>query len=160
MSATVLSIVLRRPIAVALAASLGLGLVPQIASAQPMHGIAMIGEPALPQGFDHLPYVNPDAPKGGRITYGVVGTFDSLNPFILKGGFTAARGLRDPFFGNLVFESLLARSDDEPFTLYGFLAETVETPPDRGWVEFTLNPTARFSDGTPVTVDDVIFRLA
>jgi len=159
MSAVVLSLVLRRPIAAALAASLGLGLVPQIAAAQPMHGIAMIGEPALQQGFDHLPYANPDAPKGGRITYGVVGTFDSLNPFILKGGFTSARGLRDPLFGNLVFESLLARSDDEPFTLYGFLAETVETPPDRGWVEFDLNPKARFSDGTPVTVDDVVFSL-
>ena len=72
MSATVLSLVLRRPIAAALAASLGLGLVPQIAAAQPMHGIAMIGEPALPDGFDHFPYVNPDAPRGGRITYGVV----------------------------------------------------------------------------------------
>jgi peptide/nickel transport system substrate-binding protein len=159
MSAVVLSLVLRRPIAAALAASLGLGLVPQIAAAQPMHGIAMIGEPALPQGFDHLPYANPDAPKGGRITYGVVGTFDSLNPFILKGGFTSARGLRDPLFGNLVFESLLARSDDEPFTLYGFLAETVETPPDRSWVEFDLNPKAHFSDGMPVTVDDVVFSL-
>ncbi len=68
-------------------------------------------------------------------------------------------GLRDPAFGNLVFESLLARSDDEPFTLYGLLAETVETPPDRGWVEFTLNPKAKFSDGQPVTVDDVIFSL-
>src|SRR5579872_7615206 len=93
---------LRRLAAAALAACLGLGLAPQIAAAQPMHGIAMIGEPALPQGFDHLPYVNPDAPKGGRITYGVVGTFDSLNPFILKGGFTAARALRAPFFGTLV----------------------------------------------------------
>jgi peptide/nickel transport system substrate-binding protein len=145
--------------AAALAALGGLALVPQAAAAQPMHAIAMIGDPALPAGFDHLPYANPEAPKGGRITYGVVGTFDSLNPFILKGGFTAARGLRDPFFGNFVFESLLARSDDEPFTLYGFIAETVETPPDRGWVEFTLDPRARFSDGVPVTVDDVIFSL-
>ena len=97
--------------------------------------------------------------RAARITYGVVGTFDSLNPFILKGGSTSARGLRDPVFGNLVFESLLARSDDEPFTLYGLIAETVETPPDRGWVEFTLNPKARFSDGQPVTVDDVVFSL-
>jgi peptide/nickel transport system substrate-binding protein len=160
MSAVILSLVLRRPVAAALAATLGLGLVPQLASAQPQHGIAMIGEPALPQGFDHLPYANPDAPKGGRITYGVVGTFDSLNPFILKGGFTSARGLRDGTFGNLVFESLLARSDDEPFTLYGLIAETVETPPDRGWVEFTINPKAKFSDGEPVTVDDVEFSLA
>jgi peptide/nickel transport system substrate-binding protein len=119
----------------------------------------MQGSPALPAGFDHFPYVNAAAPKGGTTTYGVVGTFDSLNPFILKGGFTSARGLRDGTFGNLVFESLLARSDDEPFTLYGLIAETVETPPDRGWVEFTLNPKARFSDGQPVTVDDVVFSL-
>jgi len=159
MSAIIYSIALRRRIAAAVAATLGLGLVPQIAPAEPMHGIAMIGEPALPPGFDHLPYANPDAPKGGKITYGVVGTFDSLNSFIVQGGTTSARGLRDPVFGNLVFESLLARSDDEPFTLYGLLAETVETPPDRSFVEFTLNPLAKFSDGTPVTVDDVIFSM-
>ena len=90
MSAVILSLVLRRPIAAALAASLGLGLVPALAAAHPAHGIAMVGEPALPPGFDHLPYANPEAPKGGRITYGVVGTFDSVNPFILKGGFTSA----------------------------------------------------------------------
>jgi peptide/nickel transport system substrate-binding protein len=129
-------------------------------SAEPKHGIAMIGEPALPAGFANLPYVNPDAPKGGRITYGVIGTFDSLNPMIVQGGLTSARGLSsDTMVGNLVFESLLMRSADEPFTLYGFIAETVETPPDRSWVEFTINSKARFSDGAPVTVDDVIFSL-
>ncbi len=159
MTATILSLILRRPIATAIALSFGLALVPQLAAAEPMHGIAMIGEPALPADFDHLPYANPDAPKGGKITFGVVGTFDSLNPFIVQGGFTSARGLSDPVFGRLVFESLLERSADEPFTLYGNLAETVETPPDRSWVEFTLNPKAKFSDGTPVTVDDVIFSM-
>ena len=159
MTATILSISLRYPIAATIALTLGFGLVPQLAAAQPMHGIAMIGDPALPAGFDHLPYANPDAPKGGNITYGVVGTFDSLNPFIVQGGFTSARGLSDPIFGRLVFESLLERSADEPFTLYGNLAETVETPPDRSWVEFTLNPQAKFSDGTPVTADDVIFSM-
>jgi len=160
MSATILSIALRRQVAAVIAATLGIGLVPQLGHAEPAHGIAMIGEPALPADFDHLPYVNPDAPKGGSITYGVVGTFDSMNPMIVQGGLTSARGLSsDPMLGNLVFESLLARSADEPFTLYGFIAETVETPPDRSWVEFTLNPRARFSDGTPVTVDDVIFSL-
>jgi peptide/nickel transport system substrate-binding protein len=160
MAATILSIVLRRPVAAVVAATLGLGLMPQLGHAEPAHGIAMIGEPALPADFDHLPYVDPDAPKGGKITYGVVGTFDSLNPMIVQGGLTSARGLSsDPLLGNLVFESLLARSADEPFTLYGFIAETVETPPDRSWVEFTLNPAAKFSDGQPVTVDDVIFSL-
>jgi peptide/nickel transport system substrate-binding protein len=129
------------------------------ALAEPSHGIAMIGDPALPPDFDHLPYVNPNAPKGGKIIYGVVGTFESMNPFIVQSGTTSARGLRDPVFGNLVYESLLARNDDEAFTLYGLLAESVETPPDRSWVEFTLNPSARFSDGEPVTVDDVIFSV-
>jgi peptide/nickel transport system substrate-binding protein len=122
-----------------------------------MHGIAIIGEPALPEGFTHLPYANPDAPKGGKITYGVVGSFDSLNSYIVQGGTTSARGLSDPIFGNLVFESLMARSANEPFTLYGLIAETIETPPDRSWVEFTLNPLAKFSDGEPVKVEDVIF---
>ncbi|MEX0697880.1 MAG: extracellular solute-binding protein [Dongiaceae bacterium] len=159
MSATVLSIALRRPIASAIVAGLGLGLIPQLAIAAPMHGIAIIGEPALPTDFSHLPYANPDASKGGKVTYGVVGIFDSLNSFIVQGGTTSARGLTDPVFGNLVFETLLARSADEPFTLYGLIAETVETPPDRSWVEFTINPNARFSDGQPVTVDDVIFSM-
>ena len=159
MTAMIFSLALRRPLAAAVATALGLGLMPQIAAAVPMHGIAIIGDPALPAGFDHLPYANPDAPKGGKITYGVVGTFDSLNSFIVQGGTTSARGLSDPAFGNLVFETLLARSADEPFTLYGLLAETVETPPDRSWVEFTLNPSAKFSDGVPVTVDDVIFSM-
>ena len=159
MSAIIISIALRRQVAAVIATTLGVGIMPQLAYAEPTHGIAMIGEPALPDGFDHLPYVNPDAPKGGKITYGVVGTFDSMNPFIVQGGFTSGRGLRDPVFGNLVYESLLARSNDEPFSLYGLLAEKVETPQDRSWVEFTLNPKAKFSDGTPVTVDDVIFTL-
>ena len=129
------------------------------AAAQPTNGIAMIGMPALPVDFEYMPYVNPEAPKGGKITYGVVGTFDSMNPFIVQGGTTSARGLRDPVFGNLVFESLLSRNDDEAFTLYGLIAESVETPTDRSWVEFTLNPAAKFSDGKPVTVGDVIFSF-
>ena len=119
----------------------------------------MHGRPALPKDFSHLPYVNPDAPKGGKITYGVRGNFDSLNPFIVKSIRTTARGVWDPVFGNLVFESLLHRSRDEAFTLYGLLAKTVETDPERTWIEFHLNPKARFSDGKPVTVDDVIFSF-
>src|SRR5581483_7307074 len=160
LSAIILSISLRRRVAAVIAAGLGIGLVRQIAAADPAtHGIAMIGEPALPPGFDHLPYANPDAPRSGKITYGVVGTFDSLNSMIVQGGTTSARGLADPVFGNLVFETLLARSADEPFTLYGFIAEKVVTPPDRSWVEFTLNPKAKFSDGVPVTPEDVIFSM-
>ncbi|MGH6761589.1 MAG: extracellular solute-binding protein [Phyllobacterium sp.] len=131
-----------------------------VGHAAPSHGIAMHGEPALPKDFQFLPYVNADAPKGGSIKYGVVGTFDSLNPFILKSMRTTARGLfNDQQFGNLVYESLLQRSQDESFTLYGLLAETVETNPERTWVEFTLNPKAEWSDGQPVTSDDIIFSL-
>jgi len=128
-------------------------------AAEPRHGIAMHGEPELPRDFTHFPYVNPDAPKGGRIAYGLLGSFDSLNPFVVKGASTTARGLRDGTLGDNVFESLMARSAAEPFTLYGLIADSVRTPDDRSWVEFTINPLARFSDGVPVTVDDVIFSF-
>ena len=128
------------------------------AFAGPAHAIAMQGEPALPDGFDRLPYANPDAPQGGTMHYGVFGTFDNLNPIIVRGARTTARGIWfDPEFGNLVFEPLMQRSPDEPFTLYGLLAETVETDDARTYVEFTLNPAAKFSDGRPVTVEDVLF---
>lgn len=122
------------------------------ALAEPRHGIAMYGDPALPPDFAHLPHVNPDAPKAGRIVQGEVGGFDSLNPFILKG--------RAPWqLQYLSFEGLMGRSYDEPFTLYGLLAESVETDEERSWVEFTLNPAARFSDGSPVTVEDVLWSF-
>ncbi len=122
------------------------------ASAQPTHGIAMYGEPALAPGFEALPYANPDAPKGGSVTTANVGGFDSLNPFAPKG--TPPWQLR-----HLSYESLLGRSYDEPFTLYGLLAETIEVDDDRTWVEFTLNPAAAFSDGSPVTTEDVIWSF-
>ena len=110
----------------------------------------MYGDPALPQDFVSLPYANPDAPTGGGIVLGNTGGFDSLNPFVRKG--TSPWQL--PYFTH---ETLMGRSWDEPFALYGLLAESVEVPEDRSWVEFTLRPEARFSDGTPVTVEDVIF---
>ncbi|SMY07448.1 extracellular solute-binding protein [Flavimaricola marinus] len=135
-----------RRIGLAAALSAGAGL----ATAEPQHGIAMYGEPALPPDFVSLPYANPDAPTGGRFVEASVGSFDSLNPYILKG--SAPWQLRF-----LTGESLMARSIDEPFTLYGLLAESVETGPNREWVEFTLRPEARFSDGSPVTVEDVIW---
>lgn len=122
------------------------------AHAEPRHGIAMYGEPALPPDFVALPYANPDAPKGGTIRLGVNGGFDSLNPFSIKG--TVAEGIN-----TFTYESLMARSIDEPFTLYGLLAESIETDPSRTWVEFTLRPEAKFSDGSPVTVDDVIWSM-
>ncbi|RBP89753.1 peptide/nickel transport system substrate-binding protein [Rhodobacter sp. 140A] len=120
------------------------------AAAEPAPAIAMYGAPALPAGFTHLPYANPDAAKGGRIRFGESGSFDSLNPWILKG--RPAQGI-----ATFVTESLMDRSIDEPFTLYGLLAESVETDAARSWVAFTLRPEARFSDGRPVTVEDVIW---
>lgn len=123
-----------------------------------VHAIAMYGDPAHKPGYTHLSYANPDAPQGGRISHGVIGTFDSLNPFILKSMRTTARGLWDPQLGsNMYFESLMFRSRDEPFTLYGLLAESVRMPDDRSWIEFHLNPDARWHDGKPVTPEDVIF---
>ncbi len=120
------------------------------AQGEPRHGIAMYGEPALPADFTHLPQANPDAPKGGRITFAESGSFDSLQPVIRKG--------RAPWqLRFMLFESLMGRSYDEPFTLYGLLAESIETGPNREWVEFTLRPEARFSDGSPVTIEDVMW---
>ena len=120
------------------------------AQAEPVHGISMYGTPALPQDFVSLPYANPDAPKGGAIVLGNTGGFDSLNPFVRKG--TAPWQLA--FFTH---ETLMGRSWDEPFALYGLLAESIDVAEDRSWVEFTLRPEARFADGTPVTTEDVIF---
>ncbi|NRB18600.1 MAG: ABC transporter substrate-binding protein [Rhodobacteraceae bacterium] len=120
------------------------------AVAESAHGIAMYGDPALPPDYTSLPYAYADAPKGGRVVFGNTGGFDTLNPFVQKG--TAPWQLR--FWG---YESLMGRSWDEPFSIYGLLAETIETPEDRSWVEFTLRPEARFSDGSPVTVEDVIW---
>lgn len=137
------------------------GLVAAVANAhaEPVHGIAMHGAPVLPADFSHLPYVNPDAPKGGKVTYGVVGTFDSVRPFIVRSMRTHARGIVDPEFGNLIYETLMQRSQDEPFTMYGLLAETVEWDDDRSFIQYNINPAARWSDGKPVTADDVIFTM-
>jgi peptide/nickel transport system substrate-binding protein len=123
--------------------------------AGPRYAIAMHGEPALPQGFTHFPYANPAAPKGGRLVLGMLGTFDSLNPFIIKG--IAPQTMRGSVINNYVVEPLMARGYNEPFTLYGLLAQSVETDAQRSYVTFTLNPKARFSDGTPVTPQDVLF---
>ena len=127
------------------------------ARAEPSLGIAMHGEPKYTEGFAHFDYVNPDAPKGGSITYGMQGSFDSLNPFILKG--VAPRGLWDVEYGANVYEPLLERSSDEPFSLYGLLAEWVDLPEDRSSITFKIRDEARFSDGEPVTVEDVKFTV-
>jgi peptide/nickel transport system substrate-binding protein len=120
-----------------------------VAEAAPRKSVALHGDPLLPDDFTALHYVNPDAPKGGRLTLGVLGSFDSVNPFIVKGAPSA--GVRE--FG---VEALMARGLDEPFTLYGLIAETIDIADDGLSVTFALNPKARFSDGTTIVPDDVI----
>ena len=131
----------------------------QMAAAEALDGIAMHGSPALAPDFKSFPYVNPNVKKGGRLAFGVVGTFNSLNPFILKGQRTTARGMWDPELGNMVIESLMMRSRDEPFSMYGLLAQTVEWDDARTFIQFNLDPRAKWSDGQPVTPDDVIFTF-
>ncbi|MFO1120163.1 MAG: extracellular solute-binding protein [Rhodospirillales bacterium] len=113
------------------------------------HAIAMYGEPKYGPDFPHFDYVNPDAPKGGTLRLGAAGTFDSFNPYTIKGNPASGVGA----------ETLLTASADEPFTKYGLIAEWIEWPDDRSWVTFTLRKEARWHDGQPVTVDDVLFSL-
>ncbi len=113
-------------------------------------GLAMHGTPKLAPGFSSFPYADMRALQGGKLVQAQYGNFDSLNPFSVRGN--VARNLRER-----VFESLLERNYDEAFALYPLLAEKVFTPADRSYVTFTLNPAAKFSDGTPVTTDDVAF---
>ena len=122
------------------------------AHAEPLRAISMHGTPAQ-SGLEPFSYVDPLAPKGGKLELGLQGTFDSLNPFNLKAGSTA-QGL----MGN-VFQTLMIRSQDEPFTFYGLLAESLETDAARSFVTFHLNPNAHFSDGHPLTTEDVIFSF-
>ena len=126
------------------------GALRQAHAAEPRHAIAMHGAPALPEGFTRLPYADPAAPKGGRLVQGVLGTFDSLNPLIVK-------GIAPPSIRGYVIESLMARGYDEPFTLYGLIARAIETDAQRSYVTFHLDPAAKFSDGKPVTAEDIIF---
>lgn len=117
---------------------------------RPAHAVSMYGEPALPPDFIHLPQANPEAPKGGRIVFGESGSFDSMNPYILKG--RAPAGL-----SGLTIQTLMGRNYDEPFALYGVLAQSITMDEARSFVTFTLRPEARFSDGSPVTVEDVMW---
>ncbi|MCK6418055.1 MAG: extracellular solute-binding protein [Alphaproteobacteria bacterium] len=126
----------------------------QEAAQQP--AIALHGAPKYGPGFDHLDYADPAAPKGGTLRLSALGTFDSLNPFIVKGSPAAGMNyLRSGF----VYESLMQNSYDEPFSLYGILAESIEVAPDRSWVAFNLRPQARWQDGQPVTAADVVWTF-
>src|ERR1700730_7131958 len=140
-------------------AIIGIWLAPDPCHAGDNYAIAMHGAPALPADFTHMPYANPDAPKGGRLVQGILGTFDSLNPLIVRGvavqQVVAVQQMR-----GAVIESLMARSNDEAFTLYGLLARSVETDDTRSYVTFHIDPRARFSDGQPVRAEDVLFSWA
>ncbi len=115
------------------------------------HGIALVGTPALPADFPYFPYVNPDAPKGGTVVTAGIGSYDSFNPFILRGTPSGAAGL--------VFETLTVASDDEPETGYCHLCSTIEVTADHLSVAFNLRPGARFHDGHPLTSDDVVWTF-
>ncbi len=113
--------------------------------------LSLLGKPALPPDFTHFPWTRPDAPKGGEVALSTIGTFDNFNPFIVRGQ-AAAQTIR-------VFDTLLARNDDEAEVEYGRLAGAVSVPPDHMSVTFDIRPDARFSDGTPVTAEDVAWSF-
>ncbi|MFN3230980.1 MAG: extracellular solute-binding protein [Alphaproteobacteria bacterium] len=140
-----------------------LALFPVIAAAQDApsvrttHALSLIGPPQYGPDYEHLDYVNPDAPQGGTITLSGIGGFDSLNPYITKGD--PAPGVGGVIGSGLVYEALMATPLGEPGAEYGIIAESVTVPEDHSWVEFNLNPKARWHDGKPITVEDVIFSF-
>ncbi len=117
----------------------------------PQHAITMHGQPKYQEDFLHLDYANPDAPKGGTLTQSASGSFDTLNPYNIKG--VKASGL------TYLYDPLMRRVWDEPFGLYGLIAESVEIAPDRSEITYTLNPDARFHDGSQITSEDVAFSF-
>ena len=135
-------------LAVALTAAAPAGPVP---AAGPTHGLSIHGDLKYGPGFPHFAYVDPRAPRGGDVRLAATGTFDNLNPFILKG--VPAAGIAT------TFDTLTVAAADEPASEYGLVAETIETPPDRAWVAFTIRAAARFHDGSPMTVEDVIWTF-
>lgn len=121
-------------------------------AASAKHGIALHGDPKYPADYKNFEYVNPDAPKGGTINLSAIGSFDSLNPFIIKGN--PGDGV-----GTLVYQTLMEQAYDEPFSMYGLLAESVERAEDNSSVTFNLRTIAKWEDGKPVTADDVVWSF-
>ncbi|MCP4699470.1 MAG: ABC transporter substrate-binding protein [Gammaproteobacteria bacterium] len=115
------------------------------------HALAMHGKVKYPDGFTHFDYTNPNAPKGGEVRLAGIGTFDNLNPFILKGVAPSGTGR--------MFDTLTVKSHDEAFSQYGLIAETMEMPKDRSWIIYTLRKEAKFHDGSPITPEDVVFSM-
>ena len=135
----------------AIVASVFLSVTPALSQTSVSHGIAMHGDLKYPADFKYFDYVNPDAPKGGEVRLWASGGFDTFNPYVIKGRPAAGT--------SFLFETLMTSSADEPFSEYGLLAETIEMPADRSWVAFTLRADAKWHDGKPVTVDDVIWSF-
>ncbi|MDI5920609.1 extracellular solute-binding protein [Halomonas sp. LR5S13] len=129
----------------------GPALAAEPADVPTVHGLALYGDPRLPADFAHFPHADPDAPKGGSLVRSAIGSFDSTNPFIIRG--TPATGLTE------IYDTLLTQNPDEPFSMYGLLADGVRLDPERQWIEFDLHPEARFHDGEPVTAEDVVFSF-
>ena len=123
--------------------------------AKPSHGLSLFGDPLkYPPDFTHFDYVNPDAPKGGTVHFGDIGTFDNLNPFILRG--VSFVRFSDSMVGSgAIFDSLMGGALDEPLTAYGLIAESAALTPDRTAITFALRHEARFHDGSPITGEDV-----
>ncbi len=124
---------------------------PQTTTAEVVHShaISVFGDVKYPYNFRHFDYVNPDAPRGGTIVLPAIGTFDNMNPYILKG--------RSASETNLLFDTLMANANDETATSYGLVAQSVEYDTDNQWIIFHLRPQAKFSDGSPITAEDVVF---
>jgi microcin C transport system substrate-binding protein len=116
---------------------------------QPRYALSMQGEPLYPPDFAHVDYVDADAPKGGIFIERVIGSFDTINPWIIGGTYDQRL--------HLTYDRLMQRGENEPYTVYPLVASSVTVPDDRSWVEFALDPRAKFSDGVPITADDVIF---
>jgi microcin C transport system substrate-binding protein len=143
---------MRRRSLLASAAVLAAPALPAAAQApRRTHALSLLGDPQLPRDFPHWPWVNPEAPKGGEIALTALGSFDSLNAFILRG--TPAVGL------GLIYDTLLQESADEPSTEYAHIAETIELPADGMGVVFELRASARFHDGRPITAEDVVWTF-
>lgn len=127
------------------------------AVAEPRHGLSSFGDLKYLPDFLHFDYVNPGAPKGGEVRLRDIGSFDNLNPFILKG--IKLRGVGATALAGLPFDTLMTPAGDEPDAVYGLVAESAEVAPDRSWASFRLRPEARFNDGSPLTAEDVVFSF-
>ncbi|MCG8691652.1 MAG: ABC transporter substrate-binding protein, partial [Minwuiales bacterium] len=132
---------------------------PAAADQTPRHGLSIFGDLKYPADFTHFDYADPNAPKGGTLRLASVGSYDNLNPFILKGVYAHHIGRTSAKLGGSVFETLMVAAEDEPDSLYGLIAESVEMPADRSSATFNIRPEARWHDGTPITADDVAFSF-